>query len=84
MNTKNLNTDNKQKDMKSEKAVVAPFKVTGNWGESSKKLKVQFPQLTDADLKFDAGKESDLLSRIEKKLNKKHEEVVNIINKAQA
>lgn len=60
-----------------------PFKFTGNWAEQSKQLKVKFPQLTDADLKFETGKEEDVLARVEKKLNKKREEVVNIIRKGQ-
>lgn len=58
------------------------FKVSGNWNAQSKQLKVKYPQLTDEDLKFDIGKENELLTRVEKKLNKKRDEVINIINKA--
>lgn len=58
------------------------FKIT-NWDESSKKLKEQFSQLTDADLKFEPGKEDDLLNRIEKRINKKQPEIINIINSYQ-
>lgn len=57
------------------------FKITGNWAAQSEKLKQKFSQLTDADLKFETGKEGDMLSRVEKKLNKKREEVENIIRK---
>ena len=60
---------------------VEPFKITGNWSDQSKQLKTKFSQLTDADLKFEPGKETDLLMRMEKKLNKKREEVINIIKK---
>lgn len=60
-----------------------PFKITGNWSEQAKQLKTKFNQLTDADLKFEAGKETELLTRIEKKLNKKRDEVINIIKKNQ-
>lgn len=59
------------------------FKVVGNWDTQSKALKVNFPQLTDADLKFETGKETDLLGRIETRLNKKRDEVINIIRKGQ-
>lgn len=59
------------------------FKITGNWNEQSKQLKEKFPQLTDADLKFEEGKEEELLKRIETRLNKKREEVINIIRKGQ-
>ena len=58
------------------------FKIT-NWDESSKKLKDQFSQLTDADLKFETGQENDLLNRIEKRINKKRSEVIDIINSYQ-
>ena len=60
------------------------FKITGNWGEQSKVLKEKFSQLTDSDLKFETGKEKELLERVATKLNKKPEEVMNIINKGQS
>lgn len=60
-----------------------PFKVIGNWDLQSKQLKEKFPQLADADLKFEPGKEEDLLKRVETKLNKKREEVISILRKGQ-
>ena len=42
-------------------------------------LKNKFSQLTDADLKFEAGKETELIKRVEFRLNKKLEEVFDII-----
>ena len=62
---------------------VETFKITGNWANQSKTLKGKFPQLTDADLKFETGKENELLGRVETRLNKKREEVINIIKKVQ-
>lgn len=59
------------------------FKITGNWADQSKQLKEKFSQLTDADLKYETGKEDELLSRVETRLNKKREEVINIIRKGQ-
>ena len=59
------------------------FKITGNWSEQSKQMKSKFPQLTDSDLKFEPGKESELLSRLETKLEKSHEEVIDIIKNGQ-
>ena len=59
----------------------APFKITGNWNSQSRILKEKFAQLTDADLKYEAGKEEELLSRVEARLNKNRHEVINIINK---
>lgn len=58
-----------------------PFTITGNWAKQSKALMEKFEQLTEADLMFVAGKENDLITRLEKRLNKKREEVVNIIKK---
>lgn len=60
-----------------------PFKITGNWDKQSKQLKEKFSQLTDSDLKFEAGKENELLTRMETRLNKKREEVISIIKKGQ-
>lgn len=59
------------------------FKITGNWTEQSKELKSKYAQLTDADLKFEAGKEGELLKRVQTRLNKNREEVINIIKKGQ-
>lgn len=60
------------------------FKITGNWDNQAKQLQEKFSQLTDADLKFVAGKENELLTRMESRLNKKRDEVINIIKKTQA
>jgi len=57
------------------------FTITGKWPDQSKSLKTQFTQLTDMDLKYEKGKESDLLSRLETKLSKTRDEVIKIINK---
>jgi len=59
------------------------FKIIGNWDKQSNALKEKFPQLTMADLKFDQGKESEMLTRVQERLNKGREEVINIIRKGQ-
>ncbi|MEY4628854.1 MAG: hypothetical protein RLZZ595_1180 [Bacteroidota bacterium] len=56
------------------------FKITGNWEAKSKKIKAKYPQLTDADLKFEPGKESELLTRLESRLKKSREEVISVIS----
>lgn len=60
------------------------FKITGDWTAQSKLLKEKFPQLTDADLKLETDKDAELLARVSTRLNKKDEEVINIINKGLA
>ena len=63
------------------KKAVETFKISGDWAAQARVLKDKFAQLTDADLKFEPGKENDLLARIETKLHKKRDEVMNIIKK---
>lgn len=58
------------------------FKIIGDWNEQSKELKEKFSQLTDSDLKFEPGKENELIQRVGNRLNKKADEVMNIIKKA--
>lgn len=60
------------------------FKITGDWTQQSKALQSKFTQLTDADVKFESGHEEDLLKRVETRLNKKRDEVINIIRKGQS
>lgn len=72
------NQGNKQGNKKEE-----TFTVTGNWNNQATKLKEKYSQLTDTDLKFEKGKETELLGRVETRLNKKREEVINILNKTQ-
>ena len=57
------------------------FKITGNWKKQAQELKGKYSQLTDDDLKFETGKENDLLKRVETRLNKDREDVINIIKK---
>jgi hypothetical protein len=59
------------------------FNMKGDWKSQSKKLKVQYPQLTDEDLKFEEGKENDLLRRVENRLQKNREEVIGVIKRVQ-
>jgi uncharacterized protein YjbJ (UPF0337 family) len=60
------------------------FKITGNWEAQSKQLKMKYAQLTDSDLKYEVGKENELLGRVESRLNKKRDEVIEIIKGADA
>jgi hypothetical protein len=60
-----------------------PFKMTGNWINQSLLLQDKFAQLTDADLRFEEGKEEELLDRIVARIHKKRDEVINIIRKGQ-
>ncbi|MCL6259810.1 general stress protein CsbD [Aquiflexum sp. TKW24L] len=62
---------------------IDSFRLSGDWGRQSTFLQGQFPELTDDDLEFEEGKEDELIKRIELRLNKKHDEVVNFLKKGQ-
>jgi len=55
------------------------FTITGDWIKQSRALKETFPTLTDSDLKFEPGKENSLLSRIQTRLDKKRDEVIELL-----
>lgn len=57
------------------------FIIAGKWEEQSKNLKKEFSQLTDSDLKFEKGKETELLERLSGKLRKNKEEVIRLLKK---
>jgi uncharacterized protein YjbJ (UPF0337 family) len=69
--------------MESAKDSSKTFKITGNWADQSKNLKHKYSELTDADLKFEKGKEDELLQKLQKRLLKDREEVIKIIKKSQ-
>ena len=55
------------------------FEIPSDWDLKVKLLRRRFPQLTPSDLDFERNGENGLLERIEKRLNKKREEVIEII-----
>ena len=57
------------------------FTITGNWNIQSKQLKEKYSHLTDADLRFETGKETDLLNRLEISLRKRRGEVIDILKR---
>ena len=69
--------------MKNEPTSTEPLKMVGSWQNQSRILQAKFAQLTDADLHYEVGKEEELLKRIEARINKRREEVINIIQKGQ-
>ena len=56
------------------------FKIFKDWDWQSKLLlKEKFGQLTLADVKFEIGKESELLHRLGRRLNMPHQEIRRIL-----
>lgn len=51
-----------------------------NWHDTKEKLKIKFVKLTDNDLKFAQGKQTEMLGRLQVKLNLSKEEISKIIS----
>ncbi|MBE8721431.1 CsbD family protein [Sphingobacterium pedocola] len=49
----------------------------GKWNELKGKAKQEYAELTDDDLKYEEGKDDELLGRLQQKLGKAREEVVD-------
>lgn len=52
----------------------------GTWNEAKGKLKQKFAILTDSDVLFVAGKQNQMLDRLQKKLGKSKEEIQKILS----
>lgn len=65
------------------KKSATEFKISGDWSKQADELRDDFPTLTISDLKFERGKEEDLIKRIELRLHKKREAVISMIKKVQ-
>lgn len=55
------------------------LQLKGSWNEIKGKLKQQYAQLTDDDLKYAEGRDDELIGRLQKKLGKSAEEVRHIL-----
>jgi uncharacterized protein YjbJ (UPF0337 family) len=55
------------------------LKLRGNWNELKGKAKQQYAELTDDDLAYEDGKDDELIGRIQKKIGKTKDEVIDWI-----
>jgi hypothetical protein len=53
--------------------------VIGYWDKKKEKLKVKFPVITDEDLRYNEGKEKEMIEMLGNKLGKSKLELLNII-----
>jgi uncharacterized protein YjbJ (UPF0337 family) len=53
----------------------------GGWNETKRKMKLKFALLTDNDLMLLEGRRDDLIGRLQAKLGKTKEEILDIISK---
>ena len=51
------------------------LKLKGGWNEAKGKVKQQYADLTDDDLKYEEGREDELLGRLQQKTGKNKDEV---------
>jgi len=56
-----------------------PIELRKNWNDTKEKLKIKFAKLTDNDLLFVEGKQDDVVKKLQVKLGKSKEEILNII-----
>ncbi len=56
------------------------IEIEGNWNETKGKLKMQYANLTNNDLLFLAGKQDEMLGKLQIKLGKTKEELEMIIS----
>ena len=55
-------------------------KMKGNWNQVKGKLKSQYGDLTDDDLKYEEGKEDQLIGKIQEKTGETKEKIKNFID----
>lgn len=55
------------------------LKLKGNYNELKGKIKQQYGDLTDDDLKYEEGKDDEFLGRLQKKIGKAKDEVIDWI-----
>jgi uncharacterized protein YjbJ (UPF0337 family) len=55
------------------------LEILGNWNETKGKLKQKFAELTDNDLLLLEGKQDELIGRLQTKLGKTKDQVIELI-----
>ncbi len=55
------------------------LKLNGNWNELKGKMKQAYGKLNDDDLKYEEGKDDEFVGRLQQKLGKTKDEVINWI-----
>ena len=68
------------KNKVTDEQTMSSFKISGDWDKQSSALRTKYPTLTSEDVKFEAGKETELFKRIEDRLSKSQDQVIGILN----
>jgi len=59
---------------------MSELNLKGSWNELKGKVKQKYAILTDDDLKYEEGKDDELLGNIQRKLGKTKDEVTNMLS----
>lgn len=59
--------------------IMDKLEIKGNWNELKGKIKQEYGDLTDDDLKYEDGKEDEMLGRLQQKVGKGRDELVKWI-----
>lgn len=58
------------------------LQIKGKWNEIKGKLKQQYADLTDDDLLYEEGQEDKLIGKLQQKLGKTRDEVIEMLRSA--
>jgi len=58
------------------------LEIKGKWNELKGKIKQQYADRTDDDLLYEEGQEDQLVGKLQQKLGKSREEVINLLKSA--
>lgn len=59
---------------------MSNLRISGKWNELKGKAKQQYANLTDDDLMYEEGREDELVGKLQTKLGKTRDEVVDWLN----
>lgn len=59
--------------------IMDKLEIKGNWNELKGKIKKEYGDLTDDDLKYEEGKDEEMLGRLQQKIGKGRDELVKWI-----
>ncbi len=57
------------------------LKLNGNWDELKGKMKKEYADLTDDDLLYEEGKDDELLGKLQQKIGKTKDQVIDWIDR---
>lgn len=57
------------------------LEIKGKWNKIKGKLKQNYGQLTDDDLRYEEGREDELIGRIQERTGRTRQEIIDFINR---